>query len=224
MRTQHVLILGLTTALLSACGAHPTAAVVQPNLTAAVRVAGTAKLPKPLVASSVLAYAHAVAHTLDAKAAFISLTGTQIGTDGTPGTGGRWELQYVGGTVAPPNGGKPNPYSPWVRRITVTVSSVGNAKVQETSQSGLPLGVSYMDAPMPGLDSDRAVDLYFKLRGEQARQPLHQVALAGMPGPHHFDRLVWRLTPVADSTDGATILDAVSGEVIQQAGASAAKP
>ncbi|MDB5095782.1 MAG: hypothetical protein JWM80_203 [Cyanobacteria bacterium RYN_339] len=225
MRTLHVLSLALSAALLSACGAHPTAAVAKFDQAAAVRAAGDAKLEKPVVASTVLAYGHAVARTLDPKASFMSLTGTQIAADGTPTTGGHWEIQYVGSTVAAPAGAKPNPYSPWIRRITVTVSPEGKTKLKETAQSGLPLGVSYMDAPMPGLDSDRALDLFFKLRGDEAkRQPLHQVALAGMAGPHHFDRLVWRLTPIANSTDGATVLDATSGEVIQQVGASVAKP
>jgi hypothetical protein len=218
MRIQHVLSLGLTAALLTACGAHPTAAVSKPA--AITALAADAKLDKPVVASTVLNYGHAVARLIDPKAAFMSLTGTQIGQDGTPATGGRWELQYVGGNVTPPAGVKPNPYSPWVRRITITVNAAGTARVKQSSQSGLPLGVSYMDAPLPALDSDRAVDLFFKLRGDEGpRQPLHQVTLAGMPGPHHFDRLVWRLTPDADAPDGATILDATSGEVIQQAGA-----
>lgn len=221
MRIQHVLSMCTTAALLTACGAHATAPTAKvADTSAALRAAESAKLEKPLVASAVLAYGNAVARLVDPKAAFMSLTGSQIAPDGTPATGGKWELQYVGSTVNPPAGQKPNPYSPWIRRITITVSAAGTAKVKESSQSGLPLGVSFMDAPMPGLDSDRAVDLFFKLRGETGpRQPLYQVSLAGMPGPHHFDRLVWRLVPDA-GLDGGTVLDATSGEVIQQAGAA----
>jgi hypothetical protein len=223
MRTLHVLSMCTAAALLTACGAHPTASAAKvATSSAALLTAQSAKLEKPLMASNVLAYGHAVARLVDPKAAFMSLTGSQISPEGTPAAGGKWELQYVGGTVAAPAGQKPNPYNPWFRRITITVSAGGTAKVKESAQAGLPLGVSFMDSPMPAVDSDRAVDLFFKLRGETTpRQPLYQVSLAGMPGPHHFDRLVWRMVPDAN-LDGGTVVDATSGEVIQQAGA--AKP
>jgi len=222
MRIEHVLSACMAAALMAGCGAHPaTPAVAKADVNAAVRAAADAKLDKPVVATTVLTYGHAVARTLDAKAAFISLVGSQVGPDGTPGTGGGWELQYVGSTVSPPAGVKPNPYNPYTRHITITVSPDGKTRVKQSAQAGLPLGVCYMDAPMPTLDSDRAVDLFFQLRGENARRPLYQVTLAGMPGPHHFDRLVWRLNTNADGTD-STVLDATTGEVIQAAGA--AKP
>src|SRR6476619_1030823 len=119
---QRIVFLAGTALMLSACGTHAVPMSAPRAAGTAVAHAATAHRLAPvegtLTANHVLAYAHAVAHQLDAKASFTGLTGTRIGLDGVPAEGGVWTVQYCSSEDGPKGG---NPYANKLTlRLTVT--------------------------------------------------------------------------------------------------------
>lgn len=207
----------LLTALLAGCGhaATPAAVAVRAASVAADSVAKP--FDGPTRANEVLAYANAAARALDEHAAFVSLTGTQIEGTGMPGASGKWALEYVGGDMPAPAGQPVNPYMPWTRRITIVVAADGHARVHQSAQFGLPLGVSFEDSPMPAIDSPDVFRLFYAHQADptRARATINQMTLTGIVGAHHFAQLVWRvgLQTTASQTP-PMLMDANTGDVL----------
>lgn len=206
------LALAALTTLLAGCGTTPTAL-------APVRAAGIhqakAAIDGDVTAKSVLTYSHAAAHQLDPKAAFVGLTGTRIGADGTPVKNGEWVVQYVGGNVTPATGG--NPYAPVTRRILIKVDDKGEATVSVTEEPGMPLGVCYFDSPMPAIDSIDALKAAKRLQPGGLQTPVARMALTGQMTPKHLQRLVWKVGIATQAGDRPIALDAQTGQPVTDA-------
>lgn len=207
--------------LVAACGAPPSPAAAPRAASAATvsqvlkRVDATSPLERPVTANAVLTYGHAVARMLDTKAAFIHLTGSRIGASGAPLRDGEWTLTYVG-TETPV---ATNPYVRTARRIAITVPNTGRPKVEVFENEGMPLGVCFLDRPIPDVDSPQVLDL---ARQGQAGHPAHpaeptgyRLTLAGLMGGQNLQRLVWKISKTAtQGPDHPLMFDANSGEVI----------
>lgn len=203
-------IAGLTT-LLVGCGAAPAAHA--PLRTAGV-LQSKAAVDGDVTAKSVLAFSHAAARQLDPKAAFVGLTGTRIGADGTPVKRGEWIVQYVGTSVAPTTG---NPYAPITRRILVKVDAAGEATVTTTEEPGMPLGVCYFDAPMPAIDSQDALRVAKRLQPGGMQTPVARMTLAGQMTAKQMQRLIWKVGTATQAGDRPIALDAQTGQPITDA-------
>jgi hypothetical protein len=211
------LLLG-TSLLLSACGvthapptAAPRAAVQSAHSMTAKRLA---TLDGPLTANRVLTYAHAVAHQLDAKACFTGLVGTHIAMDGQPTGEGTWTVQYVGSEVDEARKGKNNPYNnKFTRRIAVVVNAEGQPTVTETTEQGMPLGVAYLDSPLPEVDSCDVLKILRKERPATTHAPVERMSLMGHP--RDFSVLLWKINPATtQSGERPMTINAHSGDIV----------
>ena len=206
---------GLATALVG-CGAAPVAhAPVRAAGIHQAKAATTSGVTRvtdgDVTAKSVLAYSHAAARQLDPKAAFIGLTGTRIGADGTPVKHGEWVVQYVVGSVP---GAPANPYGPSTRRILIKVSAAGEATTTVTEEPGMPLGVCYFDAPMPAVDSVDALKTAKKHQPGGLQTPVARMTLAGQMSPRQLQRLIWKVGMATQAGDRPFALDAQTGQPI----------
>lgn len=209
------LLLG-TALLLSACGVTSAPAPVQRIGAASAKAVSTQRLANvegPLTATRVLKYAHAVARQLDAKASFTGLTGTNIDLDGRPSGEGTWTVQYIGSEVEGPVK-KTNPYSnKLTRRISVVVNAEGVPTVTESTESGMPLGVAYLDSPLPEVDSCDVLKIMRKERPATTHAPIERMCLTGHP--RDFSLLLWKITPAAtQSGERPLTINAHSGDII----------
>lgn len=208
------LSLAMAIALLSGCGAQTLAPAAKRPFQAGVRtLTPEAQLEGPVTAKTALAYAHAVARQLDAKAYFVSLAGTRIDPNGAPAKGGSWQVSYVGDVVAPPAGVPSNPYNRYQRRILVTVDAAAEATVAVSEEPGMPLGVQLLDAPMPGLDSAEAIKAARRHQGGGYRGPVARMVFCGQVTPR-AQRLLWKVTTTTQSGDRPVALDADTGELV----------
>jgi hypothetical protein len=215
----------LLAVLLSGCGAHvaPISAA-RASVTAASgtlgspNAAGTAQpFDGPAHASAVMAYGNNVVRTIDEKALFVSLIGINIDETGLPQPNGRWELLYIGSNVAAPAGEPVNPYVQYVRRISIVITPDGKARLRSSKQAGLPLGVCFMQSPMPLIDSADVFKVFYDHRAGVERTPIAQMTLAGMVSAHHFNRLIWRIGTPTTTNDAPTVLiDANTGSVLDE--------
>lgn len=224
MSRHHVaaLLLGFATCLTSACGLH-TAAVAGTQSQSGFAVASNEMAEQQAFAGSprssqALSYANVVARTLDAHAAFIGLVGTQIGPDGTPGPGGSWVIQYLGGAIAASEGKTANPYMPNLRRITVTLTGDGKAHTRSTSQAGMPMGVSFVQSPAPAVDSDAVFRAFYANHAGAEQAPLARMSLSGTLSLLNFGVLIWRVeSSDDDNTNLSFALNADTGALLDQA-------
>lgn len=223
MMPSHRLVLPLliTPFLLGACGAKPlTAAPARPAQQTTVARAlaaadATAPLEKPCTARVVLNYGNTVAKMLDGKAAFTSLTGTKIGVQGAPVSGGQWILTYVGTEASGKAPG--NPYQTLHKRITITVAADAKPKVDVQDAEGLPLGLCYYDAPMPEIDSNLAIGKVREMRPSEPSQGGYRLVLQGLMNAQHFQELVWKVGRATQGAERPLTLNATTGEpVIKQ--------
>lgn len=210
------LLLG-TALLLSACGVTSAPAASQRVGAATAKSAVTQRLGNlegPLTANRVLKYTHAVARQLDAKASFTGLTGTNIEFDGRPTGEGTWTVQYIGSEVESPVK-KTNPYSnKLTRRITVVVTAEGVPTVTESTESGMPLGVAYLDSPLPEVDSSDVLRIMRKERPATANAPIERMSLTGHP--RDFSLLLWKITPATttQSAERPLTINAHNGTIV----------
>jgi len=222
MPTTHRLVLPLllTPFLLGACGAQrltAAPAAVRPLQATAVARAlaaadATSPLEKPCTARVVLNYGNAVAKMLDGKAAFTSLTGTRVGVQGAPLSGGSWVLTYVGTEASGKAPG--NPYQTLHKRITITVPPDAKPKVDVQDAEGLPLGMCYYDAPMPEIDSHLAIDKAREMRPSEPTQGGYRLVLQGLMNAQHFQELVWKVGRATQGAERPLTLNATTGEPI----------
>lgn len=171
-----------------------------------------APLEGALTANHVLAYAHAAAKQVDAKAAFTGLSGTWIGADGEPTEKGSWTVQYLGSDLAPPKGAK-NPYgNKLTRRIAVSVDGHGQPTVTVTEVAGLPLGLAYLDSPLPELDSSDVLRLVRKERPAASHYPIERMSLT--VHPRDFQVMLWKVGTATQSSDRPLTINANTGAIV----------
>ena len=213
-----LLLLPLT---LTACGATRPAAVAPAAVKAPPAIARalataerTVPLEQPYTARAVLAYGHAAARLLDAKAAFTGLTGTRIGVDGEPVRGGEWHLTYVGTDPVPNPAARTNPYQQTYRRITIVVPADGKPRADVVEAQGLPLGQCFYDAPLPEIDSNAVIDKARALRPDGGAHGGYRLVLAGLMTQAHFQELVWKVSRATQSADKPLMIHAGTGEPI----------
>jgi hypothetical protein len=213
---QRTAILLGTALLLSACGVTSAPSATQRVGAPSARAVTTMRLGTlegPLTATRVLKFAHAAARQLDAKASFTGLTGTHIDLDGRPVGDGTWTVQYVGSEVETP-AKKTNPYSNRLtRRIAVTVTAEGVPTVNETTEPGMPLGIAYLDSPVPEVDSCDVLKIMRKERPANTVAPIERMSLSGHP--RDFSLLLWKITPAAtQSGERPLTINAHNGEIV----------
>jgi hypothetical protein len=171
-----------------------------------------APLEGALTANHVLAYAHAAAKQIDAKAAFTGLSGTWIGADGEPTEKGSWTVQYLGSDLAPPKGAK-NPYgNKLTRRMAVSVDGKGQATVIVTEVAGLPLGLAYLDSPLPELDSSDVLRLVRKERPAASQYPIERMSLT--VHPRDYQVMLWKVGIATQSSDRPLTINANTGAIV----------
>jgi CheY-like chemotaxis protein len=212
---------------LSACGqSHPALTPVRPIGGGGVRAQalpalkadqpgapGAPAIAGPVKALAALQYAHAAAREADAKAAFVSLVGSKVGPSGALEPGGEWRVEYFGSVV--PGREPQNPYAnKTYRKLVVTVSAAGEAALAISEQQGMPLGVCYMDAPLPQLDSSEILKAARRARPGDFGAPIEKMALSGQMTPQHLSRLVWKIASLAQGAERPLALDANTGEPI----------
>ncbi len=193
--------------LLSACGVSPAPTAK------AVSAKRLATLDGPLTASRVLKYSHSVARQLDAKASFTGLLGVHIDLDGKPSGDGSWTVNYVGSEVEGP-AKKGNPYSnKLTRRIAVSVDAAGVPTVTETTEGGMPLGVAFLDSPVPEVDSCDVLKILRKERPASTHAPIERMSLMGHP--RDFSMLLWKITPATTQNGERPVtLNAHTGDIV----------
>ncbi|MFN3428719.1 MAG: hypothetical protein ACK46X_02070 [Candidatus Sericytochromatia bacterium] len=171
-----------------------------------------APLEGALTANRVLAFAHAAAKQVDAKAAFTGLSGNWIGTDGEPTDKGTWTVQYLGSDLAPPKGVK-NPYgNKLTRRIAISVDGKGIPTVTVTEVAGLPLGLAYLESPLPELDSSDVLRLVRKERPAAAQHPIERMSLT--VHPRDFQVMLWKVGTTTQSSDRPLTINANTGAIV----------
>lgn len=210
--TRTALLLG-TAFFLTACGAgvSPTAPTKRVGQAAVKNTTpALSALEGALTANRVLAFAHATAHEVDAKAAFTGLTGTMIGPNGEPTGKGAWTVQYIGSDVTPPAGNK-NPYAnKHTRRIAVSVDAAGVPTVAVTTEQGMPLGVSYLENPQPELDSCDVMNILRRERS--AHFPIERMSLSGHP--RDYQVMLWKIGTLKQSGDRPITINANTGAIL----------
>lgn len=197
--------------LLTACGVSPSPTAPAQRAAAVVKTKNLPALDGSLTANRVLAYTHAAAHQLDAKAAFTGLVGTMIGPDGKPMGKGTWTAQYLGSEVG--QKGPKNPYANKVmRRITLTVDATGATTSVVTEEVGMPLGVSFLDAPVPELDSSDVLKILRKERPAGAGVPVEKMILCGHP--RDYQLMLWKIGTVTQSGERPVTINANTGAIV----------
>jgi hypothetical protein len=172
----------------------------------------TSPLEKPCTARVVLTYGNVVAKMLDDKAAFTSLTGTRVGVQGAPVSGGNWVLTYVGTEASGKAPG--TPYQTLHKRITITVPPDAKPKVEIQDVEGLPLGLCYYDAAMPEIDSQMAIVKVRSMRPSEPSQGGYRLVLQGLMNAQHFQELVWKVGRATQGAERPLTLNATTGEPI----------
>jgi hypothetical protein len=200
-----------TALLLTACGASPSPTAPAMRAAAAAKVRNLPALDGALTANRVLTFTHAAARQLDAKAAFTGLVGTMIGAEGKPTGKGTWTAQYMGSEVA--QKGPKNPYANKVlRRITITVNAEGETTSVVTEETGMPLGLSFLDAPLPELDSSDVLKIVRRERPAGSHFPVEKMALCGHP--RDYQLMLWKIGTVTQSGERPITVNANTGAIV----------
>jgi hypothetical protein len=161
----------------------------------------------------VLPATHVLARQADRNAAFTTLVGTRIGTDGLPLEGSDWQAHYVG--TEPVNAGVRKPGPPamqFYRHITIAVSASGNVRMEVVEQPGMPLGQAFFDAPVPLIDSQAAIAHARVMRPTHPADGEFQLTLGGSMSHAHFQELVWKVqAPVQSGLSRPVVFSASTG-------------
>ncbi|MEB3330054.1 MAG: hypothetical protein VKQ33_12550 [Candidatus Sericytochromatia bacterium] len=164
-------------------------------------------LAGPLTACRVLAVTHVLARRVDPRAAFLTLVGHHIGSDGQPMDGGTWQAHYVG--TAPTHAaepGTPRPAVPLFRHVTITAGASGQVTLEVAEHPGLPLGPALFDDPMPRIDSHAAIAHARTMRPTHPLEGGLQLTLGGSMSPAHFQELVWKVQASVQAGPGRPVV------------------
>ena len=134
------------------------------------------------------------------------------GVNSVPACSGSVLAQYCSSEDGPAKGN--NPYANKVtRRITVSIDAEGVPTVTEATEAGMPLGVAFLDAPVPEVDSCDVLKILRKERPASTHAPIERMSLQGHP--RDFSMLLWKITPAAtQSGERPVTLNAHTGDIV----------